>query len=74
VKISILDDYFDTIRTLPCFRKLDGHEVTVWNDQTQKTDALGARLEHTEVLVLKSSFQMSSIRSSLMPRVTPSTW
>jgi hypothetical protein len=33
MKIAILDDYFDTLRTLDCFAKLDGHEVTVWNDQ-----------------------------------------
>jgi D-3-phosphoglycerate dehydrogenase / 2-oxoglutarate reductase len=32
MKIAILDDYFDTIRTLPCFGMLAGHEVTVWND------------------------------------------
>jgi D-3-phosphoglycerate dehydrogenase len=49
VKIAILDDYFDTIRTLPCFRKLDGHDVTVWNDHTQDTDALAARLRDAEV-------------------------
>jgi D-3-phosphoglycerate dehydrogenase len=35
VKISILDDYFDTLRTLACFRKLDGHDVTDWNGHTQ---------------------------------------
>ena len=35
MKISILDDYHDTLRTLPCFKKLAGHEVTVWNDHTQ---------------------------------------
>ena len=52
MKIAILDDYFDTIRTLSCFRKLDGHEVTVWNDHTQDTDALAARLRDAEVLVL----------------------
>jgi len=52
MKISILDDYFDTLRTLACFRKLDGHEVTVWNDHTQDTDTLAARLKDTEVLVL----------------------
>jgi hypothetical protein len=51
VKISILDDYFDTLRTLACFRKLDGHEVTVWNDHTQDTDTLAERLRNTEVLV-----------------------
>lgn len=52
MKITILDDYFDTLRTLPCFRKLDGHEVTVWNDHVQDDDALAARLADTEVLVL----------------------
>ena len=52
MNISILDDYFDTLRTLQCFRKLDGHEVTVWNDHVQDTDALATRLKNTEVLVL----------------------
>ena len=28
MNITILDDYFDTLRGLPCFRKLDGHAVT----------------------------------------------
>ncbi len=31
MKISILDDYFDTIRSLHCFEKLRGHEVTIWD-------------------------------------------
>jgi D-3-phosphoglycerate dehydrogenase / 2-oxoglutarate reductase len=29
MKISILDDYHDTLRTLDCFRKLSGHDVEV---------------------------------------------
>jgi D-3-phosphoglycerate dehydrogenase len=52
MKISILDDYFDTLRTLACFRKLDGHEVAIWNDHTQDIDALAARLKDAEALVL----------------------
>jgi hypothetical protein len=43
VKVAILDDYFDTIRTLQCFRKLDGHQVTVFNDHFQDTGALAER-------------------------------
>ncbi|MEI6723587.1 MAG: D-2-hydroxyacid dehydrogenase family protein, partial [Betaproteobacteria bacterium] len=35
MNITILDDYFDTIRTLPCFAKLAGHSVTIWNDHVQ---------------------------------------
>ena len=52
MKISILDDYHDTLRTLACFGKLAGHEVKVWNDHLQDTDALAARLQGTEALVL----------------------
>ena len=32
MKVTILDDYFDTIRTLPAFAKMAGHDVTIWND------------------------------------------
>ena len=52
LKISILDDYFDTLRTLECFKKLAGHDVTVWNDHVQKVEELAIRLNNTEVLVL----------------------
>jgi len=52
VKISILDDYHDTLRGLACFSKLDGHEVTVWNDHVDDVDVLATRLRDAEVLVL----------------------
>jgi len=52
MRVSILDDYFDTLRTLECFRILDGHDVTVWNDHVQDVDALSERLADTEALVL----------------------
>lgn len=52
MKISILDDYFDTLRSLPCYAKLAGHEVTVHTDHVQETEALAERLSQTEALVL----------------------
>lgn len=67
MKITILDDYHDTIRTLPCFRKLDGHEVTIWNDHVQDTDALAARLADTEALVLIR--ERTKIRTLLLERL-----
>jgi D-3-phosphoglycerate dehydrogenase / 2-oxoglutarate reductase len=67
MKISILDDYFDTLRTLACFRKLDGHEVTVWNDHTQDSDTLAARLKDAEVLVLIR--ERTQIREPLLERL-----
>jgi len=67
VRISILDDYFDTLRTLACFRKLDAHEVTVWNDHTQDLDTLAIRLKDTEVLVLIR--ERTQIREPLLERL-----
>jgi D-3-phosphoglycerate dehydrogenase / 2-oxoglutarate reductase len=52
VNISILDDYFDTVRTLPCFRKLDGHSVRIWNDHLEDVGALAGLLQDAEALVL----------------------
>jgi D-3-phosphoglycerate dehydrogenase / 2-oxoglutarate reductase len=67
MKISILDDYFDTVRTLPCFAKLKGHDVTVWNDHVQDTDTLAARLTDTEALVLIR--ERTKIREPLLERL-----
>jgi D-3-phosphoglycerate dehydrogenase len=67
MKIAILDDYHDTIRTLPCFRMLDGHDVTIWNDHLQDTDALAERLKDTECLVLIR--ERTKIRKALLERL-----
>ena len=67
MKISILDDYFDTLRTLPCFEKLKGHDVTIWNDHVQDVDALATRLKDTEVLVLIR--ERTQIREALLDRL-----
>src|SRR6202167_1634128 len=67
MKISILDDYHDTVRTLPCFEKLKGRDVTIWNDHVQDTDALAARLRDTEVLVLIR--ERTKIREPLLERL-----
>ena len=67
MKISILDDYFDTVRTLACFQRLKGHEVTVWNDHVQDTDALAARLKDAECLVLIR--ERTAIRAPLLERL-----
>ena len=65
MKISILDDYHDTLRTLDCFKKLTGHEI--WNDHVQDVDALAERLRDTEVLVLIR--ERTEIRAPLLHRL-----
>ena len=67
MKVSILDDYFDTLRTLDCFRKLAGHDVTIWNDHVQDVDVLAERLRDTEALVLIR--ERTQIRTPLLERL-----
>ena len=65
--ISILDDYFDTLRTLPCFQKLKDHDVQVWNNHVQDIDRLAERLKETEVLVLIR--ERTKIQAPLLERL-----
>jgi D-3-phosphoglycerate dehydrogenase / 2-oxoglutarate reductase len=67
MKISILDDYHDTLRTLPCFAKLNGYDVTIWNDHVQDADILAERLKDAEVLVLFR--ERTQIRAPLLERL-----
>jgi D-3-phosphoglycerate dehydrogenase len=67
MKISILDDYHDTVRTLKCFSKVGGHEVEIWNDHVQDVEALVQRLKATEALVLIR--ERTKIRTPLLERL-----
>jgi D-3-phosphoglycerate dehydrogenase len=51
LRVAILDDYLDTVRTLPCFPRLAEHEVTIWRDHCPDEDVLAERLADAEVLV-----------------------
>lgn len=52
MKVHILDDWFDTLRGLPGFARLAGHDVTVWNDHVEQPAILAERLAGAECLVL----------------------
>ena len=67
MKISILDDYQNVVRTLSSFSKLAGHDVTIWNDHTKDTDTLAQRLKDTEALVLIR--ERTPIRAPLIERL-----
>jgi D-3-phosphoglycerate dehydrogenase / 2-oxoglutarate reductase len=68
MKVAILDDYHDTLRTLDCFRKLDAHDVTIFNDHVQDVDRLAARLADAEALVLIR--ERTQIRAPLLERLS----
>ena len=52
MKVHILDDWFNTLRGLPCFDLLDGHDLTVWTDHEPDPERLAERVKEAEALVL----------------------
>ena len=67
MNISILDDYHDTLRTLPCFGKLADYNVTIWNDHVQDVNELARRLRDTHALVLIR--ERTQVREALLERL-----
>jgi D-3-phosphoglycerate dehydrogenase len=67
MKIAILDDWFDTLRTLPCFGKLLGHDVTIWTDHVDDSAVLAQRLAEAEALVLIR--ERTQLRAELLDRL-----
>ncbi len=67
MKIAILDDWFDTLRRLPCYSLLDDHEVTVWTDHAQDAGVLAERLADAEALVLIR--ERTTIRRELIEKL-----
>ena len=52
MKVAILDDWFDTLRGLSCFSRLNGLDVTVFTDHLAEVDALAQRLHPFDAVVL----------------------
>jgi D-3-phosphoglycerate dehydrogenase / 2-oxoglutarate reductase len=52
MKIVIPDDYQDAVRGLDCYRKLAGHQVTIYHDSVKDIETLAARFSGAEVLIL----------------------
>ena len=67
MKVAILDDWFDTLRTLDCFDRLTDHNVTVFNDHVEDVDVLAERLRDQEALVLIR--ERTPIRAPLVARL-----
>jgi D-3-phosphoglycerate dehydrogenase / 2-oxoglutarate reductase len=67
MKVAILDDYFNTLRTLECFQELRDHDVTVWTEHTDDVEVLARWLANTEALVLIR--ERTAIRRALLERL-----
>ena len=67
MRVAILDDWFATLRTLPCFAKLASHDVTEFTDHVEDVDRLAERLRGFDALVLIR--ERTPIRSALLDRL-----
>ncbi|MEM8569957.1 MAG: D-2-hydroxyacid dehydrogenase family protein [Pseudomonadota bacterium] len=67
MRVHILDDWFDTLKGLPCFSKLNAHEVTVWTDHEPDPYRLAHRLNEAEALVLFR--ERTAITAALLDRL-----
>lgn len=67
MKVVILDDYTDTIRTIPAFAGLAGHEVSVLTTPVEGLEAQVARLEDADALILIR--ERTQIREDILVRL-----
>ena len=67
MKIAILDDYQDAVRSLDCFGLLAGHDVKVFNSSARGLGQLAIRLAPFEALVLIR--ERTAISSALLARL-----
>lgn len=69
MKIAILDDYQDAVRSLPCFALLDGHTVDVFTAPMNE-DALAQHLaEHEAVVLIRERSHMTASLLARLPRL-----
>jgi len=66
MRVHVLDDWSDTLRGLPSFARLSGHDVTIWTDAAPE-DLLVQRLAQAEALVLFR--ERTQITRSLLERL-----
>jgi D-3-phosphoglycerate dehydrogenase len=67
MRVGIPDDYADVVRTLPSFKKIVGHSVSVFTDAVRDLDVLAERLKDVEALLLLR--ERTSISAALVARL-----
>ena len=67
MKIAIIDDYQDVVRSLPAYAKLGTHDVVIWTDAAADIDVLAHRLAETEALVLTR--ERTKVTEALLSRL-----
>lgn len=70
MKIAIPDDYQRVIKTLDCFKLLEGHEVTILHDYINNEEQLAKQLNDPEIIVLtRTRTKITESLLSLLPNL-----
>ncbi len=70
MRIVIPDDYQDAVRSLDCFSKLAGQQVTVYHDSVKDIETLATRFRDAEALVLiRERTAITEPLLSLLPKL-----
>ena len=78
MKIAVIDDYQTAFKTLKCFPKLSGHEVSIYIDPETDIGRLAERLKDADAIVLtqqRTSFPRALIEK--LPKlklIAPGPW
>jgi len=65
--VVIPDDYQDVVRTLDCFEKLNGFDVTIYSDSVKDVETLATHFQEADALVLIR--ERTAIREELLARL-----
>ena len=52
MRLAIIDDWSNALRTLPCFAKLDGLDIVVFNDHADDPAARADQLAAFDAVIL----------------------
>ena len=70
MNLTVLDDYTNIVRTLPCINLLGDHGLTVYTDCERNIDVLADRLKYTDALVLlRERTRVSAELIARLPRL-----
>lgn len=67
MKIAVLDDYQDVVKTLDCFELVSAHDITIFNETFDESELI-PKLKDTEVIILIR--ERTVITESLLSRLS----
>lgn len=69
MRIAILDDYQDAVRTLDCYALLKGHEVDVFTQPLDENQLAHALADHDAVVLIRERTKLTAALLARLPKL-----